>query len=231
MAGAGAAASDELKVLGVWPSPFVIPVRIALNMKGLSYEYVEEDLYNKSLLLVGSNPVHKKVPVLLHGGRAINESQIILQYIDELWAGTPALLPSDPYERATARFWAAYIDDKVRSAWVVMVFRYKNKDEWAEGVARAGEALDTLEGAFRDCSKGKPFFGGDGIGFVDLVLGGYLGWFGAFGKIIGRRLIDPAKTPLLAAWEDRFRAADVAKGVVPDDVDKVLAYQQVLLAR
>jgi len=231
MAGAGAAASDDLKVLGVWPSPFVIPVRIALNMKGLSYEYVEEDLYNKSLLLVGSNPVHKKVPVLLHGGRAINESQIILQYIDELWAGTPALLPSDPYERATARFWAAYIDDKVRSAWVVMVFRYKNKDEWAEGVARAGEALDTLEGAFRDCSKGKPFFGGDGIGFVDLVLGGYLGWFGAFGKIIGRRLIDPAKTPLLAAWEDRFRAADVAKGVVPDDVDKVLAYQQVLLAR
>jgi len=209
----------------------VIPVRIALNMKGLSYEYVEEDLYNKSLLLVGSNPVHKKVPVLLHGGRAINESQIILQYIDELWAGTPALLPSDPYERATARFWAAYIDDKVRSAWVVMVFRYKNKDEWAEGVARAGEALDTLEGAFRDCSKGKPFFGGDGIGFVDLVLDGYLGWFGAFGKIIGRRLIDPAKTPLLAAWEDRFRAADVAKGVVPDDVDKVLAYQQVLLAR
>jgi len=231
MAGAGAAASDDLKVLGVWPSPFVIPVRIALNMKGLSYEYVEEDLYNKSLLLVGSNPVHKKVPVLLHGGRAINESQIILQYIDELWAGTPALLPSDPYERATARFWAAYIDDKVRSAWVVMVFRYKNKDEWAEGVACAGEALDTLEGAFRDCSKGKPFFGGDGIGFVDLVLGGYLGWFGAFGKIIGRRLIDPAKTPLLAAWEDRFRAADVAKGVVPDDVDKVLAYQQVLLAR
>jgi len=231
MAGAGAAASDDLKVLGVWPSPFVIPVRIALNMKGLSYEYVEEDLYNKSLLLVGSNPVHKKVPVLLHGGRAINESQIILQYIDELWAGTPALLPSDPYERATARFWAAYIDDKVRSAWVVMVFRYKNKDEWAEGVARAGEALDTLEGAFKDCSKGKPFFGGDGIGFVDLVLGGYLGWFGAVGKIIGRRLIDPAKTPLLAAWEDRFRAADVAKGVVPDDVDKVLAYQQVLLAR
>jgi glutathione S-transferase len=184
---------------------------------------------------VGSNPVQKKVPVLLHGGRAINESQIILQYIDEVWAGTgtgrPALLPSDPYERATARFWAAYIDDKVRSAWVVMVFRYNYEDERAEAVARAGEALDTLEGAFRDCSKGKPFFGGDGIGFVDLVLGGYLGWFGAFGKIIGRRLIDPAKTPLLAAWEDRFRAADVAKGVVPDDVDKVLGYLQVLLAR
>ena len=65
---------------------------------------------------------------------------------------------------------------------------------------------------------------------MDVVLGGYLGWFGAVGKIIGRRLIDPARTPLLAAWEDRFRAADVAKGVVPDDVDNVLAFLQTLLA-
>jgi glutathione S-transferase len=227
------AANDDLKVLGVWTSPFVIRVRIVLNLKGLAYEYVEEDLGNKSALLVGSNPVHKSVPVLLHAGRAINESQIILQYIDEVWAGTgPAVLPSDPYERAAARFWAAYIDDKVRSAWLGMLFRCKNEEERAEAVARAGEALDTLEGAFRDCSKGgkKPFFGGDGIGFVDVVLGGYLGWFGAVGKIIGRRLIDPARTPLLAAWEDRFRAADVAKGVVPDDVDKVLAFLQTLLA-
>ena len=113
-----------------------------------------------------------------------------------------------------------------------MLFRCKNEEERAEAVARAGEALDTLEGAFRDCSEEgkKPFFGGDGIGFVDVVLGGYLGWFGAVGKIIGRRLIDPARTPLLAAWEDRFRAADVAKGVVPDDVDKVLAFLQTLLA-
>ncbi|EER94596.1 hypothetical protein BDA96_01G339700 [Sorghum bicolor] len=232
MAGAGNA--DDPKLLGVWTSPFVIRVRIVLNLKGLAYEYVEEDLGSKSALLVGSNPVHKTVPVLLHGGRAINESQIILQYIDEVYSGTgPAVLPSDPYERATARFWAAYIDDKVRSAWLGMVFTCKDEEERAEAVARAGEALDTLEGAFGECTEAgkKPFFGGDGIGFVDVVLGGYLGWFGAVAKIIGRRVIDPARTPLLAAWEDRFRAADVAKGVVPDDVDKVLAFLQVLLAR
>ena len=90
-----------------------------------------------------------------------------------------------------------------------------------------------ISGAFRECTQeGKnPFFGGDGIRFVDAVLGGYLGWFGAVGKIIGRRVIDPTKTPLLAAWQDRFRVADVAKGVVPNDVDKVLAFLQVLLAR
>ena len=42
------AGADDLKVLGMWTSPFVIRVRIVLNLKGLAYEYVEEDLGNKS---------------------------------------------------------------------------------------------------------------------------------------------------------------------------------------
>ena len=100
--------------MGVWDSPFVNRVEILLNLKGISYEYVEEDLHNKGELLLTSNPVHKKVPVLIHNGKAIPESQVILQYIDEAWPSTgPTVLPVDPLERATARFWAAFVDDKV----------------------------------------------------------------------------------------------------------------------
>ncbi|GJN19973.1 hypothetical protein PR202_gb07293 [Eleusine coracana subsp. coracana] len=228
------AGEGDLKVLGVWTSPFVIRVRVALNLKGLPYEYVEEDLGNKSALLLSSNPVHKAVPVFIHGDRAVNESQIIVQYIDEVWpagaGGRPAVLPSDPYERAMARFWAAFVDDKVGSAWTGMLFKCRNEEERAEAVARAQDALETLEGAFKECSNqgNKPFFGGDGIGLVDVVLGGYLGWFGVVNRIIGRRLIDPARTPLLAAWEDRFRAADAVKGVVPEDVDRMLVFLEKL---
>ena len=62
----------DLKLLGLPLSPFVISVRMALNMKGVNrYEYVDEDPSNKSELLLKSNPVHKKVPVLIHNGKPI----------------------------------------------------------------------------------------------------------------------------------------------------------------
>lgn len=107
---------EKLMLLGTWASPFVIRVKLALSFKGLSYENVEEEdlYYNKSELLLMSNPVHKKVPVLIHNGKSICESQLIVQYIDEAFSTTGTLLlPGQPYEHAMARFWATYIDDKV----------------------------------------------------------------------------------------------------------------------
>uniref|UniRef100_A0ACD5TN38 Uncharacterized protein n=1 Tax=Avena sativa TaxID=4498 RepID=A0ACD5TN38_AVESA len=220
---------EEVKLLGVWDSPFVNRVQIVLNLKGICYEYVEEDLHNKGELLLASNPVHKKVPVLIHNSNAIPESQVIVQYIDEAWSGHgPRVLPADPLERATARFWAAFVDDKVGSPWFTILFARKTEEKM-EAAVRAVSAMETLEGAFRDCSTGKPFFGGDGIGFVDVVLGSYLGWFVVIEKMIGVKLMDAARTPNLAAWVKRFRMEDAVKGVLPEDVDKVLEFLQTFL--
>ena len=105
--------ADEVILLDFWPSPFGIRVRIASAEKGIEYESREEDLSNKSPLLLKMNPVHKQIPVLIHKGKPISESLIIVQYIDEVWNQKSPLLPSDPYQRANARFWADYIDKKV----------------------------------------------------------------------------------------------------------------------
>jgi len=108
--------AEAVRVIGLWPSPFVIRVLIALKLKGVKYELVEEVVGKKSELLLRSNPVHKKIPVLLHHGKPISESLIIVQYIDEVWSSddVPAFLPADAYTRAVQRFWAQYVDDKVK---------------------------------------------------------------------------------------------------------------------
>ncbi|KAH9290236.1 hypothetical protein KI387_034353, partial [Taxus chinensis] len=108
---------EEVMVLSFRPSPFAMRVQIGLEEKGVRYDYQEENvMVNKSDLLLRTNPVFKKVPVLIHKGNPICESLIILQYIDEAWPASQPFLPSNPYERALARFWADFVDKKIFDA-------------------------------------------------------------------------------------------------------------------
>lgn len=97
----------------MWATTYSKRVELALRLKGVPYEYIEEDLSNKSQQLLQYNPVHKKVPLLVHNGKPIVESYVILEYIDETWNNAPKILPEDPYERAKVRFWASYIQQQV----------------------------------------------------------------------------------------------------------------------
>ena len=102
----------ELKLFRTWSSPFALRVVWALDLKGIQFDTIFEDLSNKSSLLLQYNPIYKKVPVLVHNGKPLAESLVILEYIDETWKQTP-LLPEDPSERAAARFWVKFGEDKV----------------------------------------------------------------------------------------------------------------------
>ncbi|KAG2550938.1 hypothetical protein PVAP13_9KG305900, partial [Panicum virgatum] len=206
--------------------------KLALKLKGLSYEYVEEDLRNKSELLLSANPVHKSVPVLIHNGKAVCESPVIVQYIDEAFAGAgagPPLLPADPYDRAVARFWVAYIDEKLGPPWD-RVFRARTDEERAEAMGQTFSAAGALEGGLRECSKGKDFFGGDSVGYVDVVVGSLIPWAKATSVLAGAELVDAAKMPLLAAWMDRFGELDAAKAAMPD-VNSLIEHGRMLMAK
>ncbi|XAR64969.1 Glutathione transferase [Bertholletia excelsa] len=213
-------AATDVKLLGVGPSPYVNRVQIALNLKSVNYEFPEQTMGSKSELVLKSNPVHKKIPVLIHGDKPICESLIIVQYIDEFWTSGPSILPSDPYDRALHRFWAAYIDDKLSP--VMRELRMAETEE-AKQVAldRSSEGLALLEEAFTECSKGKSFFGGDNIGYVDIAFGSSLGWVRASEKLAGVTLLDQAKTPGLVSWAHNFSSHQAVKGVIPE-TDKLV---------
>uniref|UniRef100_A0A1J3DBC0 glutathione transferase n=1 Tax=Noccaea caerulescens TaxID=107243 RepID=A0A1J3DBC0_NOCCA len=209
-------ANDEVKLIGAWASPFVMKPRIALNIKSVPYEFLQEAFGSKSELLIKSNPIHKKIPVLLHGDKPVCESNIIVEYIDETWSSSgPSILPSHPYDRAIARFWAAYIDEK----WFVSlrdILKAEGEEEKKEVLAKVEEGNALLEKAFNDCSKGKPFFNGDHIGYLDIAFGSYLGWLRVTELAAGHKLLDEAKTPLLSKWAERFCDDPAVKPVMPE---------------
>ncbi|PIN15203.1 Glutathione S-transferase [Handroanthus impetiginosus] len=224
-------ATSGVELLGSWASPYTNRVQIALNLKSVKYDFIEENFYsNKSKRLLEANPAHKKVPVLIHDKKPFCESLIILQYIDDVWTGSgSSILPSDPYDRAIARFWAAYLDDK----WFPSFKELETapEDSRTTIVAKIFEGLILLEEAFAKCSKGKPFFGGDNIGYVDIVLGSYLGWINVTEVTLGLKLLEESRTPGLAGWAERFRLHNAVKDFVPEAHKLIEFYMMVQAAK
>ncbi|KAI5660246.1 hypothetical protein M9H77_29039 [Catharanthus roseus] len=146
-------------------------------------EKLRRKLVNKSPLLLKLNPIYKKVPVLVHNQVAIVESLVILEYIDEKWKNNP-LLPQDPYERSSARFWAKFVDDKViMGVWEAYMAVEEEKEKAIES---AKELLDIIEKQI----EGKRFFNGEKIGFLDLVMGWMTLWLSAMEEVGGMEVLD-----------------------------------------
>jgi glutathione S-transferase len=55
------------------------------------------------------------VPTLIHEGRAIIESTLICEYLDEVFL-EPSLVPKTPHERSQMRRWSKHIDEGVFEA-------------------------------------------------------------------------------------------------------------------
>ncbi|KAK9107830.1 hypothetical protein Syun_023841 [Stephania yunnanensis] len=178
-------AASDVKLVGAWVSPFVTRPRIALNLKAVEYEFLEEVIGTKSELLLKSNPVYKKIPVLLHRYRPICESLIILEYIDETWTSAPPSSLPTPMTAPLPAFGIFPNLGRIATSW--------GRD--VEAIEQIKTAIEMLEKAFKDCSKGNDFFNGDQIGYLDIALGCHLGWLRALETMHGFKAMDEEKTP------------------------------------
>ncbi len=119
---------------------------MVLHEKGIDFEVHEVDLSNKSEEFLSVSP-YGKVPVLSVNGTSLYESNIVNEYLDEIYE-SPKLMPENPEERASVRSWMAFADDY----FFPFVYRVRmglqrgySEDEIQEAREKLDDSLSRLE--------------------------------------------------------------------------------------
>jgi len=94
----------SILIYGFWRSIASFRVRVALKIKGLTFEEIPIDILSGEQFKPGYEAVNAErvVPTLIHDGHSIFQSLAIIEYLDDVQP-KPRLLPQDPRERAYAR--------------------------------------------------------------------------------------------------------------------------------
>lgn len=155
-------------------------VRIALNLKSLTYEYraVHLSRHGGEQLTPEYRALNPQslVPVLEHEGRRLTQSLAILEYLDELQP-TPPLLPRPSEERARVRALCLIVACEIHPLNNLRVLNYvtgtlgasaEAKAEWYRHWAALG--LETLEAEIANSPYAGTFCHGETPGMADCCL-------------------------------------------------------------
>lgn len=118
-----------MKLYNYFRSSASYRVRIALALKGLSYDYEAVHLAKGEHLMQGYAALAADglVPLLVEGGNALSQSLAIIEYLDETHP-TPSLLPQDALGRARVRALSLSIACEIHPLNNLRVLKYLSRD-------------------------------------------------------------------------------------------------------
>ena len=170
-----------MKLYNYWRSSASYRVRIALALKGLSYEYVAVHLVKNEQLVEAFRSLSpgQLVPALALDDPAaapLTQSLAIIEYLEETHP-EPPLLPKDAAGRARVRAIALDIACEIHPLDNLRVLRYlvkemglpeEAKDRWYRHWVETG--LETVERQLAGSAATGRFCHGDSPGLADCVL-------------------------------------------------------------
>lgn len=155
-----------------------VRVRVALALKGLTYDYVAWNLRadehrSKSFLEINPQGV---LPALEIDGLVLVQSLPIIEFLDERFPETP-LLPADSAGRARVRALAAMVASDLHPLNNLRVLRYLQAHHGADQAAQAAwfrhwtrATLDPLEQIVAQSKQVGRFCHGDHPGLADICV-------------------------------------------------------------
>jgi glutathione S-transferase len=174
--------------------PFAHRVRLALAEKGVAAEQIEIDLKNKPASFSRISP-HGRVPLLLHGDVRLWESAIINEYLDEVFPDPP-LMPASLADRALARIWIKFADERLYAATHRLIFT-REQEARRKLVAEMIDSVWFLENEVIGKRSG-PYALGDRFTLADIALYPWFEQVGALERLSEFRL--PPGCDALTEW-------------------------------
>jgi glutathione S-transferase/RNA polymerase-associated protein len=187
-------------------SPYAQKVKISLREKGVPFEVRLPEGIGTGATgggFASANP-RGEVPALVHGGTAVFDSTIILEYIEDVWP-SPPMLPATPAQRAKVRMVEDVMDTQFEAiTWGLGELNFFKRAEGtlkAEMESRAAEQARAFFQMLEGQLGTAPWFNGDTFGWGDLSVVPYLNGAAGFGIV-------PAVGTRLADWFARANARD-----------------------
>ncbi|EEQ85623.1 hypothetical protein RJZ56_005338 [Blastomyces dermatitidis] len=190
------ARESDLKLFGSCFCPFVQRVWIALEVKGIPYQYIEVDPYNKPESLLEVNP-RGLVPAIRQGNWGCYESTVLLEYLDDLEAGNPLLPPRDPQLRAHCRLWADHVNRHI----IPTFYRLLQEQDVQKQTTHSEELQAEINKLVNASHVHGPFFLGPAISYVDIQ---FAPWMLRLSRVLKRYRgwPDPERGSRWEAWVD-----------------------------